>query len=274
MWQALSQRQLTLDQTSTPLQIDRYEVEEFYYPLALELIARGRNHERLIIAIAGPPGSGKTAFTTLLTAVINAELQSEQAVMLQQDGWHYPNAYLDSHFVGQKNSSLRIHCGDDPAMDTQASKPAYEVPLRLFKGSPETYDTQAAYTCLQRIRQGETTHYPVYSRKLHDPIPEGGMVLPNHHFVLVEGNYWLLMEKEWLPFQTLFDVTIFLTADPASLVEGLSQRHLRGGKSAEFVHKHMQMVDIPNIERVLKHSSPAQFIVEKKNNYQIARIVR
>ena len=42
MWQALSQRQLTLDQTSTPLQIDRYEVEEFYYPLALELIALGK----------------------------------------------------------------------------------------------------------------------------------------------------------------------------------------------------------------------------------------
>ena len=251
MWQVLSQKHLTLDQTGTPLEIDRAEVEQFYQPLARQLIEAGHNRLRLLTAIAGPPGSGKTAFATLLAAVINAELHSEQAVVVQQDGWHYTNAYLDSHTIH--------HNGQ-------------EIPLRRRKGSPETYDTRAAYLFLQRARQGETLRYPVYSRALHDPVADSGVLEAHHRWILVEGNYWLFQDDAWRPFQALFDVTIFLTAIPETLIDGLTQRHLRGGKSPEVVHQHMQTVDIPNITRVLQESSPAQIIVEKKDCQRIARI--
>ena len=78
MWDNLSQKNLTLDQTSTPLEMERLEVEQFYYPLALRLLERSRGQKRILAAVAGPPGSGKTAFATLLVAVINAEAQGEE----------------------------------------------------------------------------------------------------------------------------------------------------------------------------------------------------
>ncbi len=252
MWQELSQQHLMLDQTSTPLQIDREEVEQFYQPLARELIRRGSSQHRFLTAIAGPPGSGKTAFATLLVAVINAELKSEQAAMIPQDGWHYPNAYLDVHTI--------YHNGET-------------ISLRQLKGAPETYDTDAAYTFLARVKQGKSLSYPVYSRVQHNPIADAGMVSQNQRWMILEGNYWLLQEPAWQPFQGLFDATIFLTASPDTLIEGLRQRHLRGGKEPAFIEKHMKIVDIPNIERVLGHSSQAQIVVEKKNSRQIARII-
>jgi len=251
MWLELNKKQLTLDQTNTPLQVDREEVEHFYYPLALELIRRGKHQNRLLAAVAGPPGSGKTAFATLLTAVINAELLSEQAVMVSQDGWHYPNTYLDTHTI--------FHNGTT-------------IPLRQLKGAPETYDALAAFGFLERIKRGESLSYPVYSRTQHDPIPGAGVVSPGHRWILVEGNYWLLEEAAWQPFQELFDVTIFLTADPHTLVDGLFQRHLRGGKDRTFIEEHMKKVDFPNIERVLARSAKAQILVEKKNSQKIAGI--
>jgi putative kinase len=251
MWQKISQKQLTLDQTSTPLEVDRFEVEQFYDPLALELIKLSGNQNRALVAIAGPPGSGKTAFASVLTTVINIELKSEQAVLIQQDGWHYPNSYLDSHLIH--------HQGED-------------IPLRQLKGSPETYDTRAAYDFLKKIKQGQSLGYPVYSRQLHDPIPDAGIIRPDQHIIILEGNYWLLQEAAWQPFQALFDATIFLTALPEKLVDGLRQRHLRGGKTIEFTQKHMNKVDLPNIERVLNHSAEAQIVVHKKDSQHIGGI--
>jgi pantothenate kinase len=251
MWEELTQKHLTLDQTSTPLEMERLEVEQFYYPLALRLLKLGRSQTRILAAVAGPPGSGKTAFATLLVAVINAEMQGEEAVLIPQDGWHYPNVYLDTHTIQ--------HNGE-------------EIALRQLKGSPESYDTKAAYSFLISIKAGEQMDYPVYSRQLHDPIPNAGRVMSNHHIVVLEGNYWLLQEDPWCQFQALFDATIFLTASPESLIDGLRQRHLRGGKTNEFIQHHMASVDLPNIERVLKNSSSAQVVVHKMDNRHISSI--
>ena len=251
MWEALSQNHLTLDQTSTPLEMERFEVELFYYPLALRLLKLGRSQKRILVAVAGPPGSGKTAFATLLVAVINAEMQCKEAVLIQQDGWHYPNVYLDSHTLHQKGK---------------------EITLRQLKGSPETYDTEAAYFFLKSIRDDKQMDYPVYSRQLHDPIPNSGRVTANHHIVVLEGNYWLLQEDPWQQFQTLFDVRILLTTPQKKLVEGLRQRHLRGGKTLEAANRQIAIVDLPNIKRVENNSVPAEVIVQKTDSQYISRI--
>lgn len=114
--------------------------------------------------------------------------------------------------------------------------------------------------------------YPVYSRQLHDPIPNAGRITANHHIVVLEGNYWLLQEAPWRQFQALFDECIFLTASPEKLIDGLRQRHLCGGKTNEFIQHHMATVDLPNIERVLKNSASAHVVVHKMDNRHIASI--
>lgn len=251
LWEALSQNHLTLDQTSTPLEMERFEVERFYYPITLRLLELRHSQNRILAAVAGPPGSGKTAFATLLVALINAKMQREEAVLIQQDGWHYPNVYLDSHMIQHKGEVII---------------------LRRLKGSPETYDTESIYAFLQRCKAGDQIEYPVYSRQLHDPIPNAGRITANHHIVVLEGNYWLLREDPWQQFQALFDMRLLITAPQKKLVEGLRQRHLRGGKTLEAANRQITSVDLPNIERVAKNSVSAEVIVQKSDSRYISRI--
>ena len=251
VWEQLSRLHLTLDQTKALIKVDREEAEKFYIPLALYLLDRLTPQVRLLVAIAGPPGCGKTAFGAILAETINATRGAGIAICIGLDGWHFPNTYLDSHFTEHNGES---------------------VLLRKIKGAPETFDVQAAYQCLERIQNYERVSFPEYSRTLHDPVPDAGIVEPQHRIVLAEGNYWLLKDEPWRDFQALFDVTIFLSAPSQCLVEGLRKRHLRGAKSSKAVEEHIQKVDLPNIEHVLNNSVKADVVVYKTDSRWIERI--
>ena len=252
LWERISSLRLTLDQTQALIKVDKEEVEKFYQPLASYLLERLSPPGRLVAAIAGPPGSGKTAFGTVLAETINAVAGRESAICLGLDGWHFPNAYLDAHFVEHNGS---------------------RVVLRSIKGATETYDVRAAYRCLQLIRNNERVSFPKYSRKLHDPVPDAGVIEPHHRIILVEGNYWLLEEQPWQDIQALFDLSIFLSAPAERLTEGLRKRHLRGAKSSTAVEEQIQNVDLHNIEHVLKYSVQADVVVNKIDNRWIAKII-
>jgi putative kinase len=241
-WERLSKDSLYLDETEKHLEIDRSQVEQFFLPLAEHLTALLLNHARLVIGIAGPPGCGKSAFSALLAAVINARAAQDTACVVGMDGWHFPNSYLDHHTILLSGKL---------------------VLLRSIKGAPETFDAQAMLTCLARIRKGGTVDYPVYSRRLHEPIPNGGQIRPNHRCVIVEGNYLFLNEPPWDAFRPAFDVRIFVKASLQAIQAGLLERHLRGGKSPELAQRQIQEVDLPNAERVLSGSIPASIVVHK-----------
>ena len=253
LWEILVRTPLYLDQTSTPLELDREEVARFYEPLARLALARRRLEGREIVAVAGPPGSGKSAFATTLTATINALAGEETAVMAGLDGWHFPNAYLDSHTVERAGE---------------------RAPLRTIKGAPGTYDQQKIRAFLSAAHSRGRLVFPVYSRERHDPIPEGGTMAPWQKILVLEGNYWLLGEPPWNEYRAFFDLSIFLKAEAGALIDGLRERHLRGGKSPEFVEEHMREVDLPNIERVLNHSGPADVVVHKADSRRIERVER
>ena len=250
-WQRLSHSHFYLDRSDTRLELDYSQVEQFYFPLAQRLLDSLKPDARLLVSVAGIPGSGKTAFSTLLTGLLNTHLGEDIAVLVGQDGWHYPNTYLDSH-------SLRL-AGE-------------EVSLRSIKGAPESYDIAAALAFLSAIRQGEDVSFPVYDRTLHDPVPNVGRILKSQRIVIVEGNYWLLDEDPWRSFYPLFDLHIFLSADTATLVDGLRQRHLKGGKPPQTVEEHIRRVDLANAARILQHLLPPDIIVHKADSFRISRI--
>jgi pantothenate kinase len=250
-WQRLSHSHFYLDRSDTRLELDYSQVEQFYFPLVQRLLASLKPDARLLVSVAGIPGSGKTAFSTLLTGILNAHCREDIAVLIGQDGWHYPNAYLDSH---------TLHFGGE------------EVTLRSIKGAPESYDTTSAYSCLLSIRQQVEVSFPVYDRTFHDPIPHAGHILKSQRIIIVEGNYWLLDEDPWRSFYPLFDLHILLSADTASLVDGLRQRHLKGGKTPQTVEEHIRRVDFTNAARILQHLLPPDIIVHKADSFRISRI--
>lgn len=250
-WERLTRSSLFLDQTDARLELDRAQIERFYYPLATALLSMSGSAPRLMVAVAGPPGSGKTAFATILVAVANAEADGKLGVVVGSDGWHYPNAYLATHF---------IQWGEE------------RVALRNLKGAPETFDASAAYDCLSQMRRGGQVAYPVYSRRSHEPIAGGGTIGSAHRLVVVEGNYLLLGEDPWSRFRQLFDVQVFISAGPETLVESLRKRHLRGGKTLAETERQIRLVDLPNARRVAPSVAHAHVIVHKADARRVERI--
>jgi pantothenate kinase len=251
VWERLVRADLCIDRTEIALEIEWDQVEAFYHPLATDLLARAVPGNRLMVAVAGPPGSGKTAFATILVAVINAEAGDDVAVLVGLDGWHFPNDYLETHHVEQDGE---------------------KVALRSIKGSPETFDVLAASDCLAEMRRGGAVSFPVYSRELHDPVPGGGMVEAFRQVVVVEGNFLLLDQDPWNRLRQLFDVCVFISASPEILVKGLRERHLRGGKTLAATDRQIFEVDLPNAKRVAPGVVYAQVLVHKANVRRIDRI--
>ncbi len=251
MWERLTRSTLYLDRTDFPLEIERAQIERFYHPLATGLLAADPL-ARLVVAVAGPPGSGKTAFATTLVAVINAETDDDTAVLVGLDGWHYSNDYLAAHFVERGGG---------------------RVSLQRIKGAPETFDVAAVYDCITKIRQRDQASFPVYSRRLHEPVSGGGMVDVSHKIVVVEGNYLLLDEKPWKRLAPLFDVRVFISASPGTLADALGERHLRGGKTAVATERQIREVDLPNARRVASSAARAQVLVYKHET-DVRRIAR
>jgi len=204
-----------------------------------------------MVAVAGPPGSGKTAFATILVAMVNAEASDDLAVLVGLDGWHYPNDYLATHYMDRGGE---------------------RIALRSIKGAPETFDATGAYDCLSEIRRGEHVSFPVYSRRLHEPVPGGGSVDSSHKIVVVEGNYLLLDEDPWNRFRQLFDVRVFISASLETLMDGLKERHLRGGKTLAATERQIREVDLPNARRVGPSVVHAQVLVHKASTRRIDRI--
>jgi len=252
VWERLTRSTLFLDQAHVPLEVDRGQVEQFYHPLATSLFCRAGSTPRLMVAVAGPPAGGKTAFATILVAAINAQAGDNVAALVGLDGWHYPNAYLATHFVERNGEQFS---------------------LRSIKGASETFDAAAAYECLSQIRRGGQVSFPVYSRALHDPILAGGTVSSSHRIVVVEGNYLLLAEEPWARFCALFDVRLFITARLETLVDGLMARHVRGGKTRAAAEQQVREVDLANADRVAPSAVFAHVLVYKSDTRRIERVV-
>src|SRR5262249_28122087 len=82
------------------------------------LLSRLARVPRLVVAISGPPGSGKPTASATLCAAINRE-QPQLAVVVPMDGFHLDNALLDER-------GLRKRKGSPPTFDTAG----FEVLLR------------------------------------------------------------------------------------------------------------------------------------------------
>ena len=251
VWERVARSELYLDQTDKPLDVDRTQVDEFYHPLATDLLSRCSSGPRFMVAIAGPPGCGKTAFATILVATLNAEADDSVAVFVGLDGWHYANEYLATHSIDRGHE---------------------QIALRRIKGAPETFDATAAYDGLSQMCRGDLVTFPVYSRRLHEPVSGGGTVGASHKIVVVEGNYLLLDEDPWRRFRELFDLRIFISAPLETLMASLAERHRRGGKTPETITRHMRDVDLPNIERVAPGVDHAHLRVYKADVRNIERI--
>ncbi|RWE40130.1 MAG: nucleoside triphosphate hydrolase [Mesorhizobium sp.] len=196
--------------------------------LAATIFKRAGKAKRFIVAIAGPPGAGKST----LSAGLHDLLPEGAVEVVPMDGFHY----------------------DDVVLERRG--------LRARKGAPDTFDFGGFETLLKRIRAGEPDiAIPVFDRGMELSRAAAAIVDAETKFILVEGNYLLLDEEPWSRLAPLFDFSIFVDVPRNELERRLMERWHEHGRSEADARAWIASNDMPNIERVLARRRAADLVI-------------
>lgn len=199
--------------------------------IAVAAIARAATKPRYVIAVAGPPGAGKSTVSDALEQAL--QVRGETASIVPMDGFHFDNAILD------------------------------EKGWRSRKGAPHTFDVAGYGALLERLiaNPGADIAVPVFDRAADLSRGSARIVKGGTRFVIAEGNYLLLPEAPWKNLRPLFDFSVFLSA-PLSTIEGRILARWRSyGFSADIAAQRAEGNDLPNARLVLERSVGADMTV-------------
>ena len=188
--------------------------------------ADGHGQRRFIVAVAGPPGAGKSTLAEALVASLGADARA-----VPMDGFHFDDAILIAR--GQ----------------------------RQRKGAPETFDVAGYRHLLQRLRSEDEVAIPVFDRSLELSRGSADLVTAQHRILVTEGNYLLLNEEPWTGLARFFDLTVMIGVPEAELDRRLQARWADFGKTPQAARDWIDSNDLPNIRRVTQASRPADLTV-------------
>lgn len=217
---------LTVNGLDHEISYDRRAIEDLLIPFLRGWLQQTDDRARHWAYLVAPPGAGKSTLALLLQRHFGDEL-----ACLGIDGFHYRSEVLASR-------SVRADDGQ-------------QTSLASIKGAPETFDVAALDRLLERSLS-EDVRWPVYDRRMHEPVPDALAITARH--VLLEGNWLLLDEEPWRALRRYADVAIFIDAPPALLRERLVSRKVSGGLTRDAAEAFYERSDGPNVYRVLNNS--------------------
>jgi pantothenate kinase len=188
---------------------------------------------RLIIAVAGPPGVGKSTFAGDLRARIKA-IDGGLCEILPMDGFH-----LDDTLLGLRGWLSR-------------------------KGAPHTFDVAGLAAMLRRLKANEEDEViaPVFDRTIEIARAGSLPISRATRIILAEGNYLLLTELPWSVLAPYFDITLMLRTPREEIYQRLIRRWIGLGFPFDIARSKVEENDMPNMETVLTLSSSADFDVD------------
>ena len=180
---------------------------------------------RVIVAIAGPPASGKTTLASELARRLNA--QKCLTAVAPQDGFH-----LDNQVLEERGDLGR-------------------------KGAPHTFDSAGFVHTMRRLKEPVDVVVPVFDRARDLAVAGARLIPADAEVVIVEGNYLLFDEAPWSSLVPLWTVSVRLEVPLPELRARLIQRWLSHGLSRAAATARATSNDIPNAQAVIERALPA-----------------
>lgn len=200
--------------------------------LVAAIVSKGEAGKRVVAAIAGPPGAGKSTLAEKIVDALNV-IEPGSAAILPMDGYHYDDLLL--------------------------------VPrgLRPRKGAPETFDSAGFAHMLMRLRRNAEPEVavPVFDRSIEIARAGARMIPQSVRYIIAEGNYLLLNEGRWRELHPHYDLTVMIDEPEAVLRARLEDRWK--DLSPEDRAWKLDGNDLPNGRRVTEGSIAAEFIIRQ-----------
>ncbi len=214
------------------------ESEQHLETLCDRITRAAEGKDRLIVAIAGAPASGKSTLSARLCQRLNAEAsEGDIAAVVPMDGFH-----LDDGVLREQGTLAR-------------------------KGAPFTFDFGGLNAILSRLKTNreDAIAVPLFDRDLEIARAGARLIPRSCKIILVEGNYLLLDLAPWSGLKQYFDLSVALSVPFPTLEKRLIARWTGLGFSPDEAFRRARENDLANASLVQEKGLDATLVIEAED---------
>lgn len=236
-------------------------------PVSRLIHLHSNTDRRIIIALAGYPGSGKSTIAKLWAQEIKGRTGAKRGK--SRAAWASSKCACDQPPTVNKKirGDTFIILGMDGFHLSRARLRAMDDPDAAFarRGAPYTFDPAGLIDKMTELRDAagkSPVGWPGFEHEVGDPVDDAVIIPADCRLILVEGIYILLREGEWAGLEGLFDETWFLDTSVETSMSRIHKRHMEAwGMSIEEARQRADSNDRLNCAHITPGRENADYLV-------------